>query len=123
VVVVGARRDREAIAGMQGQAETACGRWMREHQAAAGTVQMVCLVLGTGSLAARYEPAGPVLRAALQRDGRVIFAEDGEGLVPLTARERQVAAMAALAGYRSVPLRRTDQNAGSCWKSWVLLYS
>jgi hypothetical protein len=62
------------VCGDKGQAKRAASAWMRAHGADSGTVRLVRLAFGAGSLTASHEPAGVTLRARKGRDGRVRWA-------------------------------------------------
>jgi hypothetical protein len=53
------------------RAQRAAAEWMCAHDADAGVLEEVRLVLGAGSLLTRHERTGRVLRARRYRDGRV----------------------------------------------------
>ena len=86
-------------------AREAARAWMRAHQADAGLVEEVQIAVGSGTLLTCYERTGTAWRAKRHSDGRVAFyaAPPGGARSPLTAREHEVAVLAA-AGLRSAEI-------------------
>lgn len=93
------------VCGDEALARRAASTWMREHKADSGIVEQVRMASCGEDLLPCYERTGLALRAKQYTDGRIAFytVPPSGNRSPLTAREHEVALLAAT-GLRSAEI-------------------